>query len=65
MKAVLIPPTSLLKELVVELSVTTAVIRLEYAHLKPGSHLQWRREELPSTELVCAGQSLIKIELVQ
>ena len=65
MKAVLMPPTSLLNELVVELSVTTAVIRLEYAHLYPWSHRQWRRDELPMTELVCVGQVLMVMELVQ
>jgi hypothetical protein len=45
--------------------VTTAVIRFEYAHLKPGSHRQWRREELPMTELVWVGHVLIRTELVQ
>lgn len=65
MKAPLTGLFGLLKLETVVLSVMTAVMILVYEHTKPFSHLQCRREELPSADTVCKGHTLMLVELGQ
>jgi hypothetical protein len=65
LKAVWIPPTSLVKLEKLVLSVTVAVICFVYEHWKPSRHLQLRRDELPGAEVVWVGHTWLVVGLVQ